>query len=108
MFPLVAAFLMCLHGGQTAEDLVAQLAKGKDVKAEIVLRGGAGVVPLARLLHDEKADLVPRLDAALLLGKIGGNQVVGPLRKVLSDQTIHWAAAMALGTVGPTARDALP
>src|SRR5439155_173539 len=64
--------------------------------------------PLVRLLNDAKADQVTRARAALALGEIGGKQVVGPLRKTLADQQIHWAAAHALGGVGPAARDAVP
>lgn len=108
MSALVGLLLISLVVDQADEDLVARLAKGDDVAAMIVRRGNSAIMPLAKLLQNKEADLTARLKATIILGDIGGKHVVGPLRKVLSDETIQWAAAQALGRVGPAAKEAVP
>jgi HEAT repeat protein len=95
----------------TIEELISRLGQGrKDVRDEIVRRGESAVKPLAKVLQDEKAGWRPRIDAARLLGKIGGQNVVGPLKVALADKNVNvrYFAILALGDVGPVAGDAVP
>ena len=95
---------------EPVEKLIARLGEGeKVVEVEIVRRGEIAVKPLAHILQDEKADWNTRISAALLLGKIGGKNVVGPLKTALTDKNanVRYFAIHALGDVGPAAGDAV-
>ena len=87
---------------EPVEKLIARLGQAKkDVDDEIVRRGEAAVKPLAKVLQDENAGWQTHADAALLLGRIGGKNVVGPLKSALSDKnaSIRYFAIVALGDV---------
>ncbi len=96
---------------QPVGELVSKLGDAKqEVEDEIVRRGADAVEPLAKVLHDEKKSYSPRIEAALLLGRIGGKEAVASLRLALSDRhpNVQDFAVVALGDVGPAAREALP
>jgi HEAT repeat protein len=71
-------------------------------------RHGETVKSLAKILQNEKAERQIRIDAAMRLGRIGGKEVVGPLKSVLTDKSIQVFVVYALKTVGRDASDALP
>lgn len=105
---LLVACAACFAGG-SVEQLILQLGAGKkDVNDAIVSHGPVAIKPLAKLLLDAKAPHLARIDAALLLAKIGGKNAVAPLKAALSDNRVQYFAVLALGDVGPAAVDAVP
>src|SRR5436853_124119 len=97
---------LVLFAQDPASKLIAQI---EDSKARADQKQTEAEVPaLVKVLQDTKADRNARTSAALALGRIGGEKVVEPLRSVLDDKHIGWAAITALGSVGPTAKLAVP
>jgi HEAT repeat protein len=113
MHSLFVALFLAVSSPSFAEEkpvekLISLLGEGKkEVNDEIVRRGEVAVKPLAKVLQDEKADWQIRIDAALLLGRIGGRKVVGPLKSALADQNVQFFVVIALKSVGPDASEAL-
>lgn len=82
----------------------------REAFGEAKAMGEAAVDGLARILLDNKLDVLNRCSAANVLGDIGSRQSVKPLLEALKDpeQTVRRCAATALGKIGdPSARPAL-
>jgi hypothetical protein len=95
---------------ESLDKLIARMGTGKkDIDDEIVRRGTAAVKPLAALMLDEKANAEIRIHATMLLEKFG-DKGVEPLKRAVSskDRLLRFFAVLALGEIGPAARDAVP
>lgn len=80
--PALACLLPCLSlAAETVDELVAKL-------------------------EDKKSDLSARGQAAQALGKINGKKAINALREALKDEHLQYYAIVALGTMGPAAREA--
>jgi HEAT repeat protein len=109
-----AAMFLVVCSSAVAEEpldkLIARMGTGKkDIDDEIVRRGDAAVKPVAALMLDDKANPEIRIHATMLLGKFGGKGVE-PLKGAVAskDRLLRFFAVLALGEVGPAARDAVP
>lgn len=91
---------------ETAEDL-RELLADPSRREELVSRGEAMIPIAAEVLQDRDADFHQRSGAAFVLGGIGGELCVEPLRAVLDDPSISWAAVCALGEIGSPAMNAV-
>lgn len=107
---LLAMVFLFLSSISYAEESLDKLISELDEVNDETVRREAAVKSLTKVLQDEKADGQARTNAALLLGRIGGKNVVGPLRSALSDkdETVRYFAILALGHVGHAASDAVP
>lgn len=116
MLTLLVAGCLVIHSKslfaeESVDKLISKLGeRNKDVNDEIVRRGEIAVQPLTIVLQDEKASDEARIDAARLLGRIGGKNVVDPLRLALTDKApiVRHFAILAFREVGPAAKDAIP
>lgn len=109
-----AAMFLVVCSNAVAEEpldkLIARMGAGKkDIDDEIVRRGDAAVKPLAAVMLDDNANPEVRIHATMLLGKFGGKGVE-PLKGAVNskDRLVRFFAVVALGEVGPAARDAVP
>ena len=110
---LTAALCLVICSRSVAEEpidkLIAQMGTGKkDIDDRIRGHGEAAVKPLVAVMQDEKADPQTRIHATMLLGKLGGKGVE-PLKAAVGskDRLVRFFAVLALGEVGPAARDAV-
>jgi HEAT repeat protein len=93
---------------ESVESLVAQLATPGSNAQEALARRGEAVIPaLVKVLQDQDADRETRFEVALVLGKIGGEKVVEPLRSVINERQVGGGAIIALREVGPPAKAAV-
>jgi HEAT repeat protein len=101
---------------KSAVNTLAQLLQRGDREQKIIVMTTLGqlghvaqpaIPELVLLLHENDSQM--RSFAVLTLGKIGGEKAVLPLEEALQDvKDVRLSATIALGQVGPAAREALP